>query len=387
MIIQNETGKGRIPSLDGLRTISIFLVILYHASATNGFPLWAASWLDKYPLGPLGVRVFFVISGFLITTLLLNEERVRRSISLASFYKRRALRILPAYYFYILALMGIGLFLPFLKVPLSSSLSAATFTTCLWGYWDAGKMGTSWLLSHSWSLSVEEQFYILWPAALLFFRSTSWRMGFAICVMILVPVFRAAFVHYNWGLDKALVTHLFLTQADPVMWGCLLSLVFEKKKSLAERIFRFRPFFFRIAVLAPIVGCSFFRPGFFIVLSPTVESCVCAYLIGSLVLIREGLAYRLLNLSALRWIGGLSYSLYVWQQLFLVPRNAFVGLWFQRFPQNIIGVALLGLGSWSLIEKPFLKLKARFTRLKTPVDFSLVGKAPFSASAASPLGE
>src|ERR1700722_13578240 len=148
----------RIPSLDGLRAIAISLVFIGHAAAQTAegghfFFLWVYA--------NFGVQIFFVISGYLITTLLLREHDRTGSISLADFYRRRAYRILPAAYAFILTIFVLQ-WKTLTKWDVSSSL------LYLLNY-DSGR---PWNLGHLWSLSVEEQFYLLWPLTLLlFFRN------------------------------------------------------------------------------------------------------------------------------------------------------------------------------------------------------------------------
>jgi peptidoglycan/LPS O-acetylase OafA/YrhL len=115
----------RIPSLDGLRAISILFVIFAHAAGGVNLPEWMARTI---PIGVFGVRVFFVISGFLITSLLLYENANLGKISLGAFYKRRALRILPVYYFYILTVFVLDRFVGLTSTATSSFVGAATFT-------------------------------------------------------------------------------------------------------------------------------------------------------------------------------------------------------------------------------------------------------------------
>ena len=141
------------PSLDGLRAFSIVLVLIAHVSLQ--YP-----WLRRFVehVGNYGVRIFFVISGFLITGLLLKELTKTGRISLKSFYIRRTLRIFPAFYVYVLTVVilawaGILILLP------GDLLHAVTYTM---NY----HMVRSWWLNHMWSLSVEEQFYLLWPTVL-----------------------------------------------------------------------------------------------------------------------------------------------------------------------------------------------------------------------------
>ena len=150
-------GSRRIPSLDGLRAIAIGLVVFGHLCGTsNFFPRSTFAPLGDF--GVFGVRVFFVISGFLITFLMLDEIEATGTVSLKRFYLRRSLRIFPASYVFILFVflssrLGWPTLLP------GDLFHAVTYTV---NY----DKHTSWEVGHLWSLSVEEQFYCWWPAAM-----------------------------------------------------------------------------------------------------------------------------------------------------------------------------------------------------------------------------
>lgn len=154
--------KGYIPSLDGFRAISILLVIFGHLIINQLLPAPLYSILKEVSFGELGVRIFFVISGFLITYLLLKERSKNGGVNLKAFYIRRLLRIFPVFYFY-LGIVAILNFSLGFQVPSLYFLSAALYIQ------NFSPWGSSWLIGHSWSLAVEEQFYLLWPA--IFFVS------------------------------------------------------------------------------------------------------------------------------------------------------------------------------------------------------------------------
>src|SRR4029077_2271009 len=161
-----------VPSLDGLRAISIGFVLIAHLAGTRGFLNW--QFLRQYPLGPFGVRVFFVISGFLITSILLNELRQTGRIALGRFYFRRTMRLFPACYVLIIATAFLALN-GFAHLKRGDLLFAATYTI---NYHEVSVSG--WPLGHLWSLAIEEQFYLLWPATLMLLgiaRSTRVLVG------------------------------------------------------------------------------------------------------------------------------------------------------------------------------------------------------------------
>lgn len=142
------------PSLNGLRAISIIMVIIHHYIF-----LYKGSSKYFYFLGPLGVDIFFVISGFLITTLCIREKIETGDLSLKNFYIRRVLRILPVAYLYIIVILILNYFVGF-NVALINLLTAALFLTNI-SYFQRVKF--DWMVAHFWSVSVEEQFYILFP--------------------------------------------------------------------------------------------------------------------------------------------------------------------------------------------------------------------------------
>ena len=175
---------GRIPSLDGLRTISILLVIVSHLTirARHGGP-GRNLMLAFTANGGVGVLFFFVISGFLITTLLLRESDQFQRVSLERFYIRRAFRILPAFMGFMLiafTLASLGV----ISVNPASFIRAFTMTSDYQRHPD-------WYVGHIWSLSVEEQFYLIWPA-LFVICSRKRLVRVAICAIAAEPVVRVA---------------------------------------------------------------------------------------------------------------------------------------------------------------------------------------------------
>ena len=207
----------RIPSLDGLRAASIVLVLFAHTAGTTRAPDLA--WLQAIgDIGHLGVRVFFVISGLLMTILLEREFDLTGRISLAAFLQRRAIRIVPAFGAYV-AVIGIAGAAGIVVLRPRDLLMAATFTM----NYHADR---AWYLGHLWSLSVEAQFYIIWAIA----RMLVGRNGMfwvAAAGLALGPVTRVA-VHvlapdWRWAIGEA-----FPTIIDALATGGLLAVVHEK---------------------------------------------------------------------------------------------------------------------------------------------------------------
>ena len=161
------TGKssGYLPSLDGLRAIAILAVIMFH-DQIHTFGLFSTRWIHMY--GAFGVDLFFAISGILICTRLLEEERVTGAISLKAFYLRRLYRISPAAWAFLLSYTGIALCgqLPLDRNEIITSFLMVRNLGVIWG----GAGPNTWYTIHFWSLSVEEHFYFLLPGLLVLFK-------------------------------------------------------------------------------------------------------------------------------------------------------------------------------------------------------------------------
>ena len=346
---------GRVPSLDGLRGISILLVLLGHTALSDHAPHVLAPFGHA---GNVGVRFFFVISGFLITTLLMKERRKTSTISLRGFYLRRVLRIFPAAYALIAVIAVLGALGVIVLRP-GEVLNAATFTM---NYHDF----RAFWLGQLWSLSVEEQFYLLWPGLLLL-AGTRGAFRSAWVVVLASPLLRFYMWHFVHAGETAMTKH-FESVADALGMGCLLAAYFNQLGA-SERYQRFQSrtfLFLSIAVGAIAVGNGLFliRPGAFYVWGQSIAN------LGTVMCIDWAIRHsghplgRLLNWTPLVWVGVLSYSLYLWQNPFLL--GGMDKVW-TSFPYNLgfaVGASLL---SYFLLERPFLRLKDVISKKKSGV--------------------
>ncbi len=350
---QAVSGGNRIPSLDGLRAVSIGLVLMSHASITAGIPSW---WAYLPSAGGLGVRTFFVISGFLITTLLIQEERRAGRVSLPGFYRRRFFRIIPVLWSYIgvvFAARELGL----VRCGLPEFVHAMTFTTGLFE-------SKCWELGHLWSLSIEEQFYIVWPVTFVVLGPSraGRRLWLGMAAIAMGPVLRLILHfshHFSW------ISWSILGNQDSLAWGCTAALAFAHSPQAVSGWVRWRSTTGRL--LAALLIALFEVLGHLHALAITVpfactvQSAAIAYLICSLTVVRTGLSYWLLNLWIFVRVGTLSYGIYLWQELFLVAARPQTE-WWRRYPTHLILVGLVAIGSYYLIEKPFLRLKGKRPR-------------------------
>jgi peptidoglycan/LPS O-acetylase OafA/YrhL len=349
MSTRSQGSSSRIPSLDGLRAVSIALVLAGHAAGSRHF-LSSATVARFGDLGNLGVRMFFVISGFLITRLLLKELARSGTIALRAFYVRRALRIFPAFYTFIggvslLALAGV------VTLDRSDFVHAVTYTM---NY----HVTDNFTLRHLWSLSVEEQFYLLWPVTLaaLGLGRASWILG---GVLAIVPLMRIALFHLFPGYEAYIYT-AFEGVCDALATGCLLAIFLPRlvASPLFTKLIGSRLFPLLIVALF-VANKQTDHPSAYFLLCIPFMNVTMAMIVGRYVQNPGLLAGRLLNSRALVEVGVLSYSLYLWQQLFLIQGRPphFV---LQTFPWNVGFALLFAALSYTVIEKPFLRLKGRF---------------------------
>lgn len=345
-------GERRIPSLDGLRAISITLVLISHLAGTRNFPLSAAHG-NALGLGAFGVTVFFVISGFLITGLLLNELDRYGRIDLGRFYFRRTLRIFPPYYAFLFCLLIAGAMGSVALNP-SDGWRAATYTA---NY----DLDRSWYVGHTWSLSVEEQFYLLWPAVLLLAR-TRRAILIAAGVVLAAPLIRVA----EWELLRQYgdgLGHRFETIADAIAVGCVLAGVrpMLHRTSWYPRILA-SPAFIVVPLAAFGANTLHDHPLAAFLVGMTVTHVSIALCLDWCVTFHEGRIGRVLNSAPFVYVGLLSYSLYLWQQPFLNRASTSI---VAAFPLNILIVAVLAMLSYYLIERPSLALRKTVERAWT----------------------
>ncbi len=333
----------RLHSLDGLRAISILLVLLGHLNGTRNFGTFNFIAGD---IAHLGVVVFFVISGFLITSLLAAESEKFGRISLKLFFARRALRIIPPSYAYLAVVAGLAAAGVIALHPYDL-LHALTWTA---NY----APNRSWYVGHLWSLSVEEQFYLLWPFAFAL-AGTRKRMSIAVFVIALGPAARFA----AWFALRGSPYQdqpMFPMVADSLAAGCILGLgrVWFESKQWYLALFRPLP---SASLLVAVLAANRYADFMVVrILGMGAVNVILAVLIHRSVYCWRDPLGRLLNWKPLAFCGVLSYSLYIWQQLFL---NRDSGAWLNAFPQNLgcaVGAALV---SWIVLEKPLMSLRRR----------------------------
>lgn len=337
----------KIPKLAFLRAISAAIVVFFHSGYT------------AIPAG-FGVLTFFVISGFLITHLLLKENEISDTISIRNFYARRALRILPAFYVYwILAV--VSLTNPFHRMQIvwpeaiSSLLYVANYYHGLHGH-------PSTLFSHTWSLGVEEQFYVLWPCVFVFFRRR--LRVFATTLLFVIPAmwaYRACL--YFAHVSEAYIYTSFETRFDAILVGCWFAIAihtgFANRVIQEMRKSRYLPL--TITLLAASIwandlwGREYRDLGSF-----TVDPLLVATLILQLITLKGG---AWMDGRIFSYLGKISYSTYLYQQLVLpvvhrvMPNSPH--LLYSSI--GLLCVWAVASASFEIVEKPFLRLKKKYS--------------------------
>jgi len=295
------------------------------------------------------VRLFFVISGFLIPTLLINERAKTGAINLKQFYVRRAYRILaPAY-----AYLAVVAVLFYQSLTVRELVVAATYLTSY-------AANIPWVLGHLWSLSVEEHFYLAWPIVMAC-KAVSARF-FAFAAIAFALVFR-------YGVSKlgfyTASMQFFPSVADSLAAGCLLGL-YRPQLEKHRFFFTWRGFLliWGLTLAIPILRQYSDVLKFWPLPEMVQVSAITIFHLGAVLCIQNAITARsrLLNTPILVWIGRLSYSLYLWQMPFTNPGTP---SWFTTFPQNLVFTILAAAISFYAVEQPILRLRGRCLRQKS----------------------
>ena len=350
----NNRGKKYIPELDGLRGIAIIMVLLHHGGMSRG--------------GFIGVDIFFVLSGFLITSLLLKEYSEYQRISFKKFYIRRILRLYPL----LLLVLSVYLLINFIfqdrsvfiREFIDSIISLCYLTNWSWAF----QMHNPDILRHTWSLSIEEQYYLIWPLLMLillkYVKKKKWIVSIVFTLALFSWLTRVILL-YN-GASIFRVYNGLDTRADALMVGSLLAIIenlsfmknkvkaFVSKLSLILCPFSFLVFLFinrYIDYTEPIVYLAVL----------TIVNLSTAIIILNIIHNPQNFINKILALYPLRQIGVISYGIY----LIHYPVMRF--MWSHGFHHLLVTVIgssaalILALASYSFYEKPFLKMKNRFS--------------------------
>ena len=344
--------RNHIASFDGLRALAIIAVVGYHGN-----------WIG-FKGGGFGVDLFFVLSGFLITWLLLKEKQRYGHIFIKEFYIRRVLRIVPAYIFFLIgyAFLVAFIFRDLMPQLVASTLASATYTTNIAFSWFDWQI----LQAHTWSLSLEEQFYLLFPAIIARLpRAAAIRM--IIALLFLAPIWRAILYFGFESLNTFRIAYGPDTRYDSILWGCLLAFMYTSE-SVKEKLGKIRLKSIAFIGLA-LSGLSIWMALENRIFKNTIGYSIISF--GFVLIVwyflssASSLAAKALSCKPMVLIGTLSYSLYLWHAPMVGLANR-VRLRFDSYYAEVAAQAfyvvaslIAALFSYYIVERPFLRLKKR----------------------------
>lgn len=329
----------RIQGLDFLRAVAVLSVLFDHAG---------------YGLLVDGVELFFVISGFLITLLLLLELEVSGDINLIAFYRRRIARLLPAFYVYLAAGL-LTLLVRGKPIPWDAVISGIFYVL---NYYQGLTGAQNHFLSHCWSLAVEEQFYLLWPFALLFLTGRRLRLDLTLIVIVSFVVVLRPLLFLGFHVSEAYVYRALETRTDQLMIGCLLAVLL--RRSSIRQFFERLPLWVLAATVLLIVissqwhDCATYKfsIGF------AFEPILMALMIPLVITCAQGSGWlaKLFNWRFTALVGEASYGMYLVHPLILHSTQGLV----LRLTHSmgiatiiaILAIACIAIASLWLFENP-----------------------------------
>lgn len=341
-------GRQHLPALDGLRALAVFTVVVGHANyPISGVP------------SDLGVSAFFVLSGFLITRLLVQERALKGEVSLPRFYFRRTMRIFPAYYTFLLLsfLLDARQGQHWSPALLGSALSYTV------NYFNALHHHPSTSIAHAWSLAVEEQFYLLWPVVFLILGMRGRRaLVIGVSLMALLAVVWRSWLALGAHADVSYLYNAFDTRFDNIAVGCALALVVDNPRvaAVAETIVR-RAWFPLITLAALLISRLVPPAAYHYSLGFFVDAVLVGVLITQVMQLTSTSVWSWLENPLTRYLGTISYPIYLYHAWGAsVGRHVGIGGRAGEFIAGVAATLILASGSYFIVERPFLALKHRF---------------------------
>lgn len=350
-------------AFDGVRAMSVMAVMVYHFG-----------WPKIAPAGYVGVDTFFVLSGFLITWLLLTENNRFGQVSLPNFYARRALRLFPALAMVIVFSVIVEQTISKLHFFGAPTISAIPWVVFYAGNWTAAFSSTDHslgLLSVTWSLAVEEQFYLLWPAVFLVclkrFRLEiiCWALV-AVAAGEMIARFALNVAHQHWWLSY----NMTITHSDGLLLGCALALAWSKRDEWVwwNAVRRWTQPLGILGAVALVLICwlgNAHPRQMPVYISMTVFATL--FVVVDVIARPDGLLSKFLSLKPLEWTGQRSYGMYLWHlPLYSVLVTIHLPGHHQAAERSALAFVatfvVSGLSYW-LVEHRFLRWKDRFTRV------------------------
>jgi peptidoglycan/LPS O-acetylase OafA/YrhL len=371
----------RVPELDALRAFAAAVVLLFHLRP----PIFV--------FGSTGVDLFFVLSGYLITKIILDNSEAPGFFR--NFYARRGLRIWPIYYLSLLALVALN---PFLSKPqpLTGLPYYLTYTQNIQYYWHREPAPFHVAFRHTWTLALEEQFYILWPALVM---AVGQKRLIKTCLLVVALAFCARDGLF-FGAPYSL--YILPSRCDGFALGGLLAAMLKSVERGTPRHRQITRAFLSIFVASTgYIGHAFYRQGmigFLGLPTPAAPGATMLAvnlfyfgLVGTVVCTHGHRALAPLRLRPLAYLGQISYGIYMYHYMTYWALDGF-GAGFndkQSWDINILKVAatlVLSMLSWELIERPILSLKDKFRYRPRVAHRPEAPPTPVSAFGSSPIG-
>jgi peptidoglycan/LPS O-acetylase OafA/YrhL len=332
-----------LPTLDGLRAVAVIIVIIAHLNHR----VFKSELIDTIiPTGNLGVYIFFVLSGFLITTLLLKEKVKTGTISLTSFYRRRFFRIIPVAYLFLLVVM-------LLKVVFALPITWAQVGFCFLFFRSMEGNFNRPFVGHFWSLSYEEQYYLMYPIVL----KKSLKLFLALIGLVLLLQFFYGIpylYHHVQFPGKKIIYRLFIHSFDGLAIGSLFAVLMFQKiiKPLHSKYLGL----INLLLIASFIFLHALPINFPVKIFSS--SLIALFIMFNIHPNNKTIFYTFLNWKPMVFLGQLSYSIYIWQQLFTMDlpwagkSTLLDSIWL-----NLVVLFIVAYCSYNFYEKFFFRFK------------------------------
>jgi peptidoglycan/LPS O-acetylase OafA/YrhL len=326
-----------ISSLDGLRSVSVLAVIIYHCIPTYLVGGW------------VGVDIFFALSGFLITSRLLQEWRGSGTILLKQFYLRRMVRLMPALYA-MLAFVVVVLLWYHAKSDSFGMVLVSAFSLMNWSR--AFHWGYDGFLGHTWSLAIEEQFYLVWPLLFMVLVSIGGIKSVKITASTLALVCLGVRLVTFDGENFDRIYNGFDTRADSLIIGCFFACISSNLKSTVFRSQAYIPALFLLFVSLFV----HYQDKWLYTWGWSVIALASAWLVYCLVMFRENNISRALQLSPLVYLGRISYGMYLWHYPIMFFLKSHLNSYLILTIMCLFLTIVVATISYNYLEQPLIKL-------------------------------